>query len=1060
MNGVPYIEMHSCETLPPASGPDLLLQLGRLIIRSRSPTKSPRPKPQTDVHERLLQAKLLAAKSFVPNVQPSTSKQVLSQPRAESDGPKPVIEAQLTNHVHALWNKQIPICIDVLLAPNCTNCYSKMANVDDELSFDRNPYDSRCVLLERWTMTVFIKRNNETECHITSQWLLNAVRSQLHFSQLSAWLARLMAPQKPEQADPNERRRKLSREQCNIKKLEANCDENELTDNIGSQRNLNIVYSIKIPGVSYKMSTFTRPPNEHLFPITDIGNNVFLKVLLQSLPRRDDVPVIKCQCQQPKRRASKEMPMNLHEELTLHMNDLTLGTERPEFRKGSKYNDLGHINSNIGPSGGVARRLSVYSRASTPERAEEAKDNIEEADKSYVLDDRMHTPCSESGKHKCNCDDESDHGNRRSSTSFNTEPKKLDERRLKEIAKYKRRLRKESKLRKLRESGTSDSAASDGDGLVEPNVKRKEETHTSIPILQAARFDRLRAIGCYRNQTYLTLPASRIESKSPFTPEPAPVPPTEYRRSVSVSTQTDEQLCECGAVLELQCASCNRGMVRSEANYNLASLNQSEMLLKAIRKGHEADGAEKAKKHKCDIHSSNFACDNLSLGNVKLKQVSGIRKHEEEEGEATNLIKRPKLKRFFPIVDRIERIVKDRKVPGNDDVVELNLKHDDSVFANMDERERTVEEEDTVGSCDVKSLKVARNGDESQVPSPTEMDRFRWRFDSAASMVFHTRTGLPLTSSPAPLKRGSNCFDYDDSINGISGIKSALFHPVSLSPAEGWASPRSPASSIPPRAAPAQPRKIIPRVPTIGRPRRGPSAGLLGSFEESALKGRLEPVATVHGFTAEIGASGAFCPPHKRLPVTVFFYAPGGTNAPYMGHINLGSGGYRVSRSGTVQVSLFNPHGTLVKMFVVLYDLTSMPASAKTFLRQRTLYMPVGVTEPPPARSSYKWLRYLIHLRFLTSKSGKLYLHTDIRIIVSRKSDLDTATAHSAILKTIEPTNQNEGASKSTNGVRVNRVYGGCGDFETTNDFANENGTSYELRSFTYGPDNPKFSPR
>lgn len=55
-----------------------------------------------------------------------------------------------------------------------------------------------------------------------------------------------------------------------------------------------------------------------------------------------------------------------------------------------------------------------------------------------------------------------------------------------------------------------------------------------------------------------------------------------------------------------------------------------------------------------------------------------------------------------------------------------------------------------------------------------------------------------------------------------------------------------------------------------------------GSFEESALKGRLEPVATVAGFTAELGACGAFCPPHRRLPVTVFFYAPGGTNAPYM----------------------------------------------------------------------------------------------------------------------------------------------------------------------------------
>ncbi|KAI5643741.1 hypothetical protein NE865_04333 [Phthorimaea operculella] len=156
------------------------------------------------------------------------------------------------------------------------------------------------------------------------------------------------------------------------------------------------------------------------------------------------------------------------------------------------------------------------------------------------------------------------------------------------------------------------------------------------------------------------------------------------------------------------------------------------------------------------------------------------------------------------------------------------------------------------------------------------MDRFRWRFDSAASMVFHTKTGLPLTSSPAPLRRGNNCFDFDDSINGISGIKSALFHPISPPPP----APPSPASPPAPRAASPPPRPK--RDVTNRKLRMGPSAGLLGSFEESALKGRLEPVATVAGFTAELGASGAFCPPHRRLPVTVFFYAPGGTNAPYM----------------------------------------------------------------------------------------------------------------------------------------------------------------------------------
>jgi len=51
------------------------------------------------------------------------------------------------------------------------------------------------------------------------------------------------------------------------------------------------------------------------------------------------------------------------------------------------------------------------------------------------------------------------------------------------------------------------------------------------------------------------------------------------------------------------------------------------------------------------------------------------------------------------------------------------------------------------------------------------------------------------------------------------------------------------------------------------------SQSLLGSFEESVLKGRIEPVSTVEGFTAEIGASGSFCPDHVQIPVTVFFYS-------------------------------------------------------------------------------------------------------------------------------------------------------------------------------------------
>ena len=34
------------------------------------------------------------------------------------------------------------------------------------------------------------------------------------------------------------------------------------------------------------------------------------------------------------------------------------------------------------------------------------------------------------------------------------------------------------------------------------------------------------------------------------------------------------------------------------------------------------------------------------------------------------------------------------------------------------------------------------------------------------------------------------------------------------------------------------------------------------------------------------------------------------------------------------------------------------------------------------------------HFRVASSKSGKIYLHTDVRMIIFRKSDLDTATDH------------------------------------------------------------------
>lgn len=135
--------------------------------------------------------------------------------------------------------------------------------------------------------------------------------------------------------------------------------------------------------------------------------------------------------------------------------------------------------------------------------------------------------------------------------------------------------------------------------------------------------------------------------------------------------------------------------------------------------------------------------------------------------------------------------------------------------------------------------------------------------------------------------------------------------------------------------------------------------------------------------------------------------------------------------------TLFNPNKTVVKMFVVMYDLRAMPAGHQTFLRQRTFSVPVRrdsnnhSSRKPPAQGQGRTLRYLVHLRwesrccvgnppgllrrlvytllsvvsrFQSSKSGKLYLHRDIRLLFSRKSmEVDSGAAYELQSSTESP---------------------------------------------------------
>lgn len=205
---------------------------------------------------------------------------------------------------------------------------------------------------------------------------------------------------------------------------------------------------------------------------------------------------------------------------------------------------------------------------------------------------------------------------------------------------------------------------------------------------------------------------------------------------------------------------------------------------------------------------------------------------------------------------------------------------------------------------------------------------------------------------------------------------------------------KGPGLLSPPSASPVSP-------PAVSRT-------LLGNFEESLLRGRFAPSGHIEGFTAEIGASGSYCPQHVTLPVAVTFFDVSEQNgpAPFLGVVDLnplGRKGYSVPKMGTIQVTLFNPNQTVVKMFLVTFDFSDMPAAHVTFLRHRLFLVPVG---EEGGASPSRLLCYLLHLRFRSSRSGRLSLHGDIRLLFSRRSlELDTGLPYELQAVTEAPHN-------------------------------------------------------
>ncbi|XP_010967795.3 protein FAM214A isoform X2 [Camelus ferus] len=442
--------------------------------------------------------------------------------------------------------------------------------------------------------------------------------------------------------------------------------------------------------------------------------------------------------------------------------------------------------------------------------------------------------------------------------------------------------------------------------------------------------------------------------------------------------EVDKQYSSCNSTDKQICPNRYKDKIIINGNYNSESLNN---------------------------HQFDHSKINDSKIKVTVLEMSGyLNKHENACSDKVS--KRPKPCEQNTQLNSIENYF-------NKDNEGFKCKKPDQLKNEQDKKEDPIDEKsqncsqrknvkDCLSTCErLKNTEVLRT-------TPLKHSNV-WRkhnfhsLDGTSTRAFHPRTGLPLLSSPVPQRKTqSGCFDLDSSLLHLKSLSSRSARPC-LNIEDDPDIHEKPflSSSAPPVT----------------------SLSLLGNFEESVLNYRLDPLGIVDGFTAEVGASGVFCPTHLTLPVEVSFYSVSDDNAPspYMGVItleSLGKRGYRVPPSGTIQVTLFNPNKTVVKMFVVIYDLRDMPANHQTFLRQRTFSVPVkqemkrSVNKENIRHTEERLLRYLIHLRFQSSKSGKIYLHRDVRLLFSRKS------------------------------MEV------------------DSGAAYELKSYTESPTNPQFSPR
>ncbi|XP_039626221.1 protein FAM214A isoform X1 [Polypterus senegalus] len=914
------------------------------------------------------------------------------------------------SEVVLLWRNNIPIMVEVMVLPDC--CYSDEYPSTDGNDLHDPAIKQDALLLERWTLQPVPRQSGDR--FIEEKTLLLAVRSFVFFSQLSAWLSAShgVVPR-------------------------------------------NILYRVSAADEEL-LWNFSQHPNEHVFPVPNVSHSVALKVSVQSLPRQPNYPVLKC---------------------SIHTSITHFGKKTEEY-EGITTGHTSITDENQINSPGSAQRFTKQSWAQFPQsianprkclpaevlspsikwfhpklcnssesfNSSSVKDcsvvqNIETQTRSFKslsLNDSCTSvsPCSRLpsvepspligsllqerqeviariAQHLDYCDPTSPHvsGNLFCSHDQNSLVSKTPWGSLED----------DVLLKKCKESSLSSYVTQHSVCQEHGSEGKSRSSSPETPITSCSTNKRDRQTQCS--------PLARRRLLLSSSPENCRILPTAQEVSRLTHTSFPQPHNKCGSLLNCTYEKCKNGKLKvtyqngtvcsnGQCKDQIPCLDNCPVLVKET-----STDSQICTDFKSSIRNLPDKVDCFSNLHKEscTKLEDATHKHVSQSSDSfCNAKKQPENIMSKDCIRRTD-LSEQSKLELSETSLHEKIKHskDPIPFSqkplpdeNKDPPESSTfpgtlfrgafkdrkEKDERMRNVNVLTI----NGESSLKPCNLWKSQKCRSLDGTAAKAFHPCTGLPLLSSPVPQRRTrSGCFDLDTTLSSYKNLPWSATKRVFLKlHSQEKQSQQLLSTSAPPAT----------------------SLSLLGNFEESVLNFRLEPLGVVDGFTAEVGASGIFCPSHMTLPVEVSFYSVSDDNAPspYMGIINLdplGKKGYRVPPSGTIQVTLFNPNKTVVKMFVVIYNLREMPANHQTFLRQRTFSVPVkhvsrNGNKKTLLQTEERILRYLVHLRFQSTKSGKIYLHTDIRLLFSRKS------------------------------MEV------------------DSGAAYELKSYTEAPANPPFSPR